>query len=471
MDNDNKSIAGLLAEYAKSDVLPMHMPGHKRNMLGADYLSVPAASVDITEIDGFDDLGDPRGIIAESERLAASLWGSDVVLYSVNGSTSCVLAAVTAVCREGAPAVVARNCHKSVFHALELSGAVPVFIAPPKTALGLPGSVTPESVRTALEKTPDASAVILTSPTYEGVISDIAGIVSAAHERGVPVIVDEAHGAHLGLFGVFPEGAVRCGADVAIHSLHKTLRSLTQTAALSVSGSLVDRDEIRRRMAMFGTSSPSYLLISSIDGEVRSLLDGRGSSLSRWLGAVTETRKKLGALDNLTVPDLSEDPAAFAADPSKIYIDSHGVGIRGAVIAKVLRNLRVEAEAVYPYGVLAMTGEGDDQKTLRRFSDALFEVDRKIEKREPAVPDKTVFIPERVKTAREALAEKRVRTPLDGAEGTVCAEYIFAYPPGVPIVIPGERIARETVLAIREALDSGIRVVGLEGDSVLTVEN
>ena len=224
-------------------------------------------------------------------------------------------------------------------------------------------------------------------------------------------------------------------------------------------------------MAMFGTSSPSYLLISSIDGEVRSLLDGRGSSLSRWLGAVTETKKKLGALDNLTAPDLSEDPAVFAADPSKIYIDSHGAGIRGAVITKVLRDLRVEVEAVYPYGVLAMTGEGDDEKTLRRFLDALFEADRKIEKREPAVPDKTVFIPERVMSAREALAGKRVRTPLGGAEGEVSAGYIFAYPPGVPIVIPGERIARESVLEIREALDSGIRVVGLEGDSVLTVEN
>ena len=470
MDKDKKSIFGRLAEYAASDVLPMHMPGHKRNMLGADYLSVPAASVDITEIDGFDDLGDPRGIIAESERLAASLWGSDVVLYSVNGSTSCVLAAVTAVCREGAPAVVARNCHKSVFHALELSGAVPVFIAPPKTALGLPGSVTPESVRTALEKTPDASAVILTSPTYEGVISDIAGIVSAAHERGVPVIADEAHGAHLGLFGVFPEGAVGCGADVVIHSLHKTLRSLTQTAALSVLGDTVDRAEIRRRMAVFGTSSPSYLLISSIDGEVRSLLDGRGSSLSRWLGAVTETRKKLCAAEKLTVPDLSEDPSVFAADPSKIYIDSHGAGIRGAAIAEALRDLRVETEAAYPYGVLAMTGEGDGEKTLLRFADALLEVDRKIEKRSPAFPDKTVYIPERVMTAREAVSRSRILAALDEAEGKISAGYVFAYPPGVPILIPGERVTRESVREIREAQKSGIRVVGAEENGVATVE-
>ena len=469
MDKDKKSIAERLAEYAASGVLPMHMPGHKRNA-SAPYLSLPAASVDITEIDGFDDLGDPRGIIAESERLAAALWGSDEVLYSVNGSTSCVLSAVTALCREGKPAIVARNCHRSVYHALEIAGAAPVFIAPPKTECGLWGSVTPGSVADALDAHPDASAVIVTSPTYEGVISDIRGICGAAHRRGVPVIVDEAHGAHLGLFGVFPEGAVGCGADVAVHSLHKTLRSLTQTAALSVSGGLVDRAEIRRRMAVFGTSSPSYLLIASIDGEVRSLLEGRGRSLSRWLKAVTETKKRLKALETLAVPDLPGDPAVFGADPSKIYIDSHGAGIRGETIAKALRDLKVETEAVYPYGVLAMTGEGDGEESLRRFADAIIEVDRTAEKREPAAPDKTVFIPERVMTAREATAKRRVSVPLGEAGGKVSAGYVFAYPPGVPIVTPGERIAGESVREIREAQRSGIRVVGVEDDSVYAVE-
>ena len=245
---------------------------------------------------------------------------------------------------------------------------------------------------------------------------------------------------------------------------------LTQTAALSVSGSLADRAEIRRRMAVFGTSSPSYLLIASIDGEVRSLSEGRGSSLSRWLEAVTEAKKRLKALGVLSVPDLTDDPAVFGADPSKIYINSHGAGVRGDKIANDLRELRVEIEAVYPYGVLAMTGEGDDEKTLRRFTDALIEADRKIEKGEPAVPDKTVFIPERVMSAREALAKKRVRVPLDGTEGAISAGYIFAYPPGTPIVIPGERISAGTLREIREAQRSGIRVVGVEEDGVYAVE-
>ena len=469
MDKSSKSIAERLEEYAKADVLPMHMPGHKRNA-DAPYLCLPAASVDITEIDGFDDLGDPRGIIAESEKLAASLWGSDEVLYSVNGSTSCVLAAVTALCREGEPVIVARNCHKSVYHALELSGARPVFIAPPKTELGLWGSVTPESVSSAIDENPGARAVILTSPTYEGVISDIRGICREAHKKGIPVVVDEAHGAHLGLFSVFPDGAVGCGADAVIHSLHKTLCSLTQTAAICISGDLADRAEIRRRMEMFGTSSPSYPLISSIDGEVRSLLHGQNSSLSRWLEAVNEAKSALKTLEKLTVSDLSADPAVFDADPSKIYIDSHGAGVRGDAIAKALRGARVEVEAVYPYGVLAMTGEGDDGASMSRFADAIIEVDRKIEKGKPATPDKTVYVPERVMTVRDARDKKRLRVPLEGAEGKVSASYVFAYPPGVPVVIPGERIARETVREILGARASGIRVVGLGGDGIEAVE-
>ena len=470
MKNGKKTITERLEEFSRADVLPMHMPGHKRNISDIPYLSVPSGSVDITEIDGFDDLSDPHGIIAESERLAASLWGSDEVIYSVNGSTSCILSAVTAVCRKGKKAIVARNCHKSVYHALEISDAVPVFIAPPKTEYGFWGSITPESVAETLNSHPDASAVILTSPTYEGVISDIREICREAHKRGVPVVVDEAHGAHLGLFGVFPEGATGCGADIVIHSLHKTLCSLTQTAAMSVSGDLVDKREVRRRMAMFGTSSPSYLLISSIDGEVRSLLENKGASLSRWFEAVTEAKKVLCSLTVLTVPDLSADPAVFRADSSKVIVDSHGAGIRGASVANALRDMRVETEAVYPYGVLAMTGEGDGKKTLCRFCDALIEIDSKVEKGEPVIPEKTVFIPERVMNVHDALGGKRVPVPAESAEGAVSASYIWAYPPGVPIVIPGERIARETVREILDAASSGIRIVGMDGDMVDTVE-
>ncbi len=466
----DKPIIDLLREYAAGDVLPMHMPGHKRSGDSAERIPVSPYAVDLTEIPGFDDLNDPRGIIARSEALASKLWGSRSTFYSVNGSTSGVLSAVTAVCEAGRPVVVARNCHRSVYHALELSGAAPVFIAPVPTRGGLPGSVDPSAVEDALTACPDASAVVLTSPTYEGVISDIENICRAAHGRGVPVIVDEAHGAHLGLFGVFPEGAVGCGADVVIHSLHKTLCSLTQTAAVHVSGDLVDEDEIARRMAIFSTSSPSYVLTASIDAEVRALSESGGASLRRWRDALGVVEKTSERLLNLTVPRLSDDPAVFRADPSKIFVDSRAAGVTGDRLLALFRDEGVEVEAAYPHGVLAMTGEGDTEDTLLLFSRALEAVDPGLVPGDPAAPFAVLSVPPRVLSAVEAVRKPKVRVPLGEAAGRVSASYVFAYPPGVPLIVPGEAFTEETVEAIKRTGSGGARLHGVYPDGVDTVE-
>ena len=446
----------------------MHMPGHKRTP-GGGALDCAPYRIDLTEIPGTDDLNDPRGIIAESEKLASSLWGSDRTFYSVNGSTACVLAAVYSICPPGRPVIVARNCHRSVYHALEISRADPVFVSPGTAECGIRGSLSPDAVETALSAHPDASAVILTSPTYEGVISDIRGICRAAHGRGVPVIVDEAHGAHLGLFGVFPAGAVEAGADVVIHSLHKTLRALTQTAVLHVSGGLADADGIARAMAVFTTSSPSYVLISSIDGEVRSLANGGGELLSAWREALRAPALR-GPYEKISVPDLSADPAVFDADPSKIYIDSHRSGVTGEELSALLRNAGVEIEALYPYGALAMTGEGDSGETLRRFADALREADRAASPGRPAVPRCTVTVPPRAMAPDEAARRVKVRVPLSEAEGRISGAYVFSYPPGVPFIIPGEIFTRDAIDAIGVSSLSGARLSGVEEGTVAVLE-
>ena len=203
-----------LERYADEGVLPMHMPGHKRACF--EHLASLGAKLDITEIDSFDDLNAPEGIFADSESVAAKLWGSGETVFSVNGSTGAVLAAARAVsvCSSAKTVVVARNCHKSVYHALEICSLEAEYIVPGMTSAGFAASVTPESVREALERTPSEAAVILTSPTYEGVISDISSISRICHEKGAVLIVDEAHGAHLSLHGVFSKGAVECGADI-----------------------------------------------------------------------------------------------------------------------------------------------------------------------------------------------------------------------------------------------------------------
>ena len=231
-----------LQNYAQSDVYPFHMPGHKRKKI----LFPDPYEMDITEIDGFDNLHHAEGILKEAQERAAALYGSKRCFYLVNGSTCGLLAAISAAAGRGDKVIVARNCHKAVYHALYLKELQAEYIYPAITNHGIQGQITVEQVRKTLRENPDASAVILTSPTYEGIVSDVKKIAEVCHEQNIPLIVDEAHGAHLGFSGGFPENAVRLGADAVIMSLHKTLPSFTQTALLHLNSTPIDEKKGER---------------------------------------------------------------------------------------------------------------------------------------------------------------------------------------------------------------------------------
>ncbi|MBR3990981.1 MAG: aminotransferase class I/II-fold pyridoxal phosphate-dependent enzyme [Clostridia bacterium] len=457
-----------LKKHCGGDSLPMHMPGHKRRG-GYDHLDALSASLDITEIDGFDDLNDPRSILRESEEAASALWGCRETVYSVNGSTSCVLAAVRAVCPPGSRIVMARNCHRSVYHAVEICSLDPVYVMPERVpGTPLPGSVSPEAVERALGGTPDASAVVMTSPTYEGVISDVGAIAEIARRAGVPLIVDEAHGAHLGLFGAFPGGAIAAGADVVIHSLHKTLASLTQTAALHNCGSSTDVDEIRRQMSVFQTSSPSYLLTASLDGCVRRLAETGGRDLIEWRDALRVFREKISGLGNLREP-VKAGEGVFMTDPSKIFITAAHVGLSGTELDRRLREeFGIECEMSTAFGALAMTGQGDTEQSLARFAEALLSLDRTIVPGRAAIPEPPyqTEAPERIYLPADAVRMKKETVPLRDAQGRVAAGYVYSYPPGVPILVPGEVVGRDVVEALASLSRAGIRLRGVENDSV-----
>lgn len=254
-----------LQEYRAEDMYPFHMPGHKRKPLPFPN----PYSIDITEIDGFDNLHHAEGILKEAQERAADLYGSKECFYLVNGSTCGLLAAICAATKKRDKVLVARNCHKAVYHALYLNELQAEYIYPVITKSGIQGQIEPEQVKKALLLNPDIAAVILTSPTYEGVVSDINAIAGIAHERGIPLIVDEAHGAHLGFGAGFPENAVRQGADAVIMSLHKTLPSFTQTALLHLCSERIDKDAVKMYLGMFETSSPSYLFMAGMDSCIR----------------------------------------------------------------------------------------------------------------------------------------------------------------------------------------------------------
>ncbi len=440
-----------LAAYSRTDAVPMHMPGHKRQ--GQDYLI--GADLDITEIDGFDNLHDAEGLLRDAMAHAAAVWGSDHAAFCVNGSTGGILAAIHAVAGQGGTILVARNCHKSVWHAIELCRLDPVWLTPPVADncdifVSMPVSVVEE----ALDAHPDARLVVITSPTYEGVISDIAAICAAAHRRGVPVLVDEAHGAHLG-FSPFPDGAVRAGADIVIQSLHKTLPSLTQTAIAHVQGALVDYAAFLRSKNIFETSSPSYLLMAACDGCAHLLVD-RPELVADWHTMLDDFRAQTADLRRLRV--LTPDgKGVFAYDPSKLILSTRGTSLTGpALMARLRDEHRIELEMASGDYALAMTGLGTTREHLARLADALAAIDATLDSAPTPAALTLPPPPEQTMRPADAIAAAKAVLPLHESEGRIAAGYLWAYPPGIPLLAPGQRIDRAALDAIDALRGRGV---------------
>lgn len=455
MDDLFEKIRGL------SETIPMHMPGHKRNttLSGEDgYLEMLGAGADVTEIEGFDDLNNPRGLFAAAMKRAAAVWGSGETLFCVNGGTGGVLASIAGALPRGGKAIVARNCHISVYNALELAGADAVYALPALDGQsGMFCSVEPGEFERLLEKHPDARLAVVTSPTYEGIVSDIRRICEICHAKKVPVLVDEAHGGHFGFGYGFPQSAVDCGADIVVHSLHKTLAGLTQTAVIHLNGDLVDRAKIKKALAVFQSSSPSYLLSASIVGCVE-LLERRGRELfESWKDMLERFYARAANLRRLKV--LSKSGEMFDFDRSKIVILTCGAGMSGGELAGILRRrYKIETEMAAPAYVLALTGIGDREGNLRALAEALEEIDRECSPAKGGFDLPEFALPEKVMTAAQADACEKTEVSFEEAAGQISGEYVMAYPPGVPVVVPGERITKQAIALVRKYESCGIRV-------------
>ncbi len=446
-----------LRENAVGGRLPMHMPGHKRNPASAPYLASLSLRDDITEIDGFDNLHGAEGILLAAMAKAAALWEAERSFYLVNGASGGILAGIRALTRRGDTVLMTRAAHKSVYHAVELCGLRPVYLIPSLDAkTGIFCSITPESVKTALEQYPQVRLVILTSPTYEGVISDIASIAAISHEAGVPLLVDEAHGAHLSLSPYFSGGAVFAGADIVVQSVHKTLPSLTQTAILHAGGAFVDMDRLSHQLSVFETSSPSYLLMASIDGCVR-LLSEKPVLFAEWAEAIDLFDRETADLRHLHIPyhggsDTAGRQGIFAYDRSKIYISTHFTSMTGADLTAALRTRGIEPEMTAAEGVLAMTGMGDTKVSLAALAEALLTIDAGCESR-AALPVRDVSFACRPRVClppEAALESPWEWIPSDKAAGRIAAEYVWSYPPGIPLLVPGEEITPAFLRCIGE---------------------
>lgn len=452
-----------LKTYSESDHYPFHMPGHKRNYSlmqnGLPY------QIDITEIDGFDDLHHAEEILKEIQERAAQVFHAEESHYLVNGSTVGLLSAVLGCTKRGGCILMARNCHKSVYNAVFMNELHPVYLYPefsPKDDLN--GEIRPETVRQMLEENPDTEAVVITSPTYDGVVSDVSAIAEIAHEKGVPLIVDEAHGAHFGFHPYFPENANVKGADVVIHSLHKTLPALTQTALLHMNGVLANRAEVRRYLHILQSSSPSYVLMAAIDECIRTVEEK--DIFTEYVTLLDHTRDEIRKLRKIRLLETE------CYDKSKIMISVKGTGMSGLELHTILREkYHLQMEMSAKSYVIAMTSPGDTEEGFRRLTDALREIDRTLEERmvQETEDEKSNYVqirPEQVYTSFEASQivrggkNKTEKVVWEDAAGKIAVENAYLYPPGIPLVVPGERISRETAEQIMEYAALGFSIEG-----------
>lgn len=531
-----------LIKYRDSDYYGFHMPGHKRNenLTGA----VLPYGIDITEIEGFDDLHHAEGILKETQKRAAAVYGAEETHYLINGSTAGILSAVLGCTKKGDTILMARNCHKSVYHAVFLNELRAKYVYPQYLEeQELNGEIRAEDVRRILQencnshtrhsqegesptgrsqkvdsrtecsqegtfRTGQIRAVIIVSPTYDGVVSDVRAIAEEVHKYGIPLIVDEAHGAHFGFHPYFPQNANRLGADVVIHSLHKTLPALTQTALIHINGNLADRERIRMYLDMLQSSSPSYVLMAGIDVCVDFLETRSETAFQDYVELLLETRKKLKKLKYLQIVETEH------YDCSKIVISVRNFqgGRRNVLLERnqnpalrwngktlydiLLERYHLQMEMAAGSYVLAMTSVGDTKEGMERLTDSLFELDaelgRDTEFGRDAKLDRNTELgedtklgeiaayepkrinstePEQVYTSYEAemLKEKAEEKPWECCLGDISAEYAYLYPPGIPLIVPGERVCAEVIERIRQYEQMGFTIEGIREKGKLRV--
>lgn len=456
-DDSYETVLDGLVAFSHSGLYPMHMPGHKRNAKKfGDKLNL---SIDVTESKGMDNLHDPHGPLKRNQARLAERFGAHRSYYMINGSSGGILAGFRTGTKRGDTVIVGRNAHKSSYHAIEICDLNPVFISPEvDESFGMYGSVDPRKVERLLDENPGTALVAITSPTFEGVVSDVREIARICHEHGALLLVDEAHGAHMNYCDRLPDDAVKCGADFVIESLHKTLPSLTSTAVIHISDR-VDEHKMAHSLAVFETTSPSHLLLASID-ECEAYLEAYGKEehdkLFSWLDDFSEKMKGLKILRVLNMGDdvNEEHPNCFAIDVTKIVVSTKNADINGMQLMNMLReDYKFEIEMAYGDYAMAMATIGDTAEGLDRFADALLDIDRRVNR--VAEPEKALFpnIPARAMRVLDAMEAECEWVSPEESLGRVAAEYAWAYPPGIPLLTPGETV-EESVLARFRQLDA-----------------
>lgn len=467
-----------LCQHAKSRPHPFHVPGHKMghsfDREGREiYQSILA--LDMTEITGMDDLHHPEGIIAQAQQLAAEAFGAEETRFLIGGSTVGNIALILTVCRPGDKIIVQRNCHKSVFNAIILARAEPIFIVPAvDLATGVAVGLRKEDVERTLQAHPDAKAVFLTNPTYFGMGIDLAKMATTVHRHGIPLLVDEAHGAHYGFHPMLPYSAMQCGADAAVQSTHKMATSMTMSSMLHIQGNLMDRERLAMTLGMIQSSSPSYPLMASLDLGRRHMVVEGAREIDQVLPRMDWLRENLATLPWCKVACHSEGKAYSTLDPFKLLISLHTKELAGHELQERLEAARIFPELVDRNHVLLAASTGTSQADV----ESVWQVMRGLDCT-PLTEADTVFEPgllastfvrEQKIPIYEAVHLPKTSIPLLEAEGRIAGEMVIPYPPGIPLLVPGERIDSHVISLLAAMAAGRVRFQGASDPGLTMIQ-
>lgn len=461
-----------LQELKDMRIVPFDVPGHKRgrgNPALTDFLGEKCLNVDVNAMKRLDSLCHPASVIKEAEEIAADAFGAAHAFFMVNGTTSAVQAMLLSTCKKNDKVILPRNVHRSVINALILGGAIPVYINPhTDKRIGIALGMSLNGVKEAIEKNPDAKAVLVNNPTYYGICSNLRAITELAHSYGMKVLVDEAHGAHLYFGDNLPISAMKSGADLAAVSMHKSGGSLTQSSFL-LAGKNINDNYLRQIINLTQTTSGSYLLLSSLDISRRNLALNGKKVFETVICLANYARDEINQIGDYYAysTELINGDTIFDFDVTKLSVNTLDIGLAGIEVYDILSDeYDIQTEFGDIGNILAYISIGDRISDIERLVGALSEIKRRYKKDKSGMLDYEYISPKVVTTPQQAFYSPKESLEIGKTEGRVCAEFVMSYPPGIPILAPGEEITKKIIEYIDYAKDKGCLMTGTEDMSI-----
>ncbi len=472
LDQSQTPLLTALKNCANQPDTPFYAPGHKRGQgispLLIELLGTQLFKADLPELPELDNLFNPEGVIAEAQNLASEAFGAEQTWFLVNGSTSGIIAAILAICGTGDKILVPRNAHQSVISGLILSGAIAIFLQPEyNLTWDLAYSITPETVAQSLQQHPDAKAVLIVYPTYQGICGDIAEITKITHEYNIPLIVDEAHGAHFNFHPDLPPSALTAGADLTIQSTHKVLGSLTQSSLLHVQGNRIDRDRLSQTLQLVQSTSPNYILLASLDAARQQMATQGYDLMNQTISLAKIARTEISKIQGLSIfgtPDFKPTAGCVNLDITRLTIKVSDLGISGYEADEILRQqFHVTAELPSLHHLTFIISLGNTETDIHQLINALKTLSVQHPPTTPLInffstPHNRPHTPP--SSCREAFFAQTETRPLQDCVGRVSAEIICPYPPGIPVLMPGEIVTSDALKFLQQVIALGGKITG-----------